>query len=154
MKLTIIAFGSFERSPEKLIYDDLLKRIKFKIILKELYLKNSKNISSSDLKERECELILKNIENGSTLIALDEKGSNLNSLDFAKLIDNFAINGISNLTFVIGGAGGLSSKIINKANYVLSLSKMTFPHILVRIFLIEQIYRAQSIISNHPYHRY
>jgi 23S rRNA (pseudouridine1915-N3)-methyltransferase len=154
MKLTILAFGDFGRSPEKLIYDDFIKRMKCKIILKELHLKNSKNISSNDLKAREGELILSNIEHGSTLIVLDEKGKEFTSVEFAKLMHNYALNAISNLTFIIGGADGLSSKVIEKANIVLSLSKMTIPHILVRIFLIEQLYRAQSINSNHPYHRY
>jgi 23S rRNA (pseudouridine1915-N3)-methyltransferase len=153
MKINIIAFGDFHRSPQKIIFDDYLKRLKYKIILKELNLKNSKNIAINDLKDREAELILSNIENGSTIIALDEKGKEFSSIDFAKLFNNFALNGISNLTFIIGGADGLSSKIIKKANLVISLSKMTLPHILVRIFLIEQIYRAQSINANHPYHR-
>jgi len=91
---------------------------------------------------------------GILLIEVAQVGKDLSSLGFAKLIDNFAVNGISNLTFIIGGAGGLSPKIIKKAKIVISLSKMTLPHILVRIFLIEQIYRAQSINANHPYHRY
>jgi 23S rRNA (pseudouridine1915-N3)-methyltransferase len=154
MKITILAFGDFERSPEKMIFDDFIKRIKYKIFLKELNLKNTKNIEINDLKAREAELILNNIEQGSTIIALDEKGKEFDSVEFAKLFNNFAINGISNLTFIIGGAGGLSPKIIKKAKIVISLSKMTLPHILVRIFLIEQIYRAQSINANHPYHRY
>ncbi len=154
MKLTILAFGDFARSPEKSIYDDFIKRIKYKIILKELHLKNSKNIASDDLKAREGEIILSNIDNDSVVIALDERGKEFSSVEFAKLFNNFAVNGTSNLTFVIGGADGLSAKVISRANLVISLSKMTLPHILVRVFLIEQIYRAQSINSNHPYHRY
>ncbi len=154
MKLTILAFGDFKQSPEKLIYEDFIKRMKYKIILKELHLKNSKNIPSDDLKAREGELILSNIEHGSTLIALDENGKEFTSVEFAKVMNNLALKSISNLYFVIGGACGLSPKVIEKADMVLSLSKMTIPHILVRIFLIEQLYRAQSINSNHPYHRY
>jgi 23S rRNA (pseudouridine1915-N3)-methyltransferase len=87
------------------------------------------------------------------LIALDEKGKEFTSQNFAKLIADFSLRGDSNLTFIIGGANGLDAQILNRANLKMSLSLMTFPHLMVRSILLEQLYRAQSIIAGHPYHR-
>lgn len=153
MKISILAFGEFDNSAEKTIFDEFLKRIKGKVELKELNVKNSKNLNVEELKTKEAELINNNLQKNQTIITLDENGLELTSIEFAKIINKFHINGNSNFVFVIGGANGLSKDIIKKSHLNLSLSKMTLPHILVRIFLIEQLYRAQSIIANHPYHR-
>ena len=153
MKIFILAFGNFNNSVYKTLFEEYAKRISYKIELKELKLKNSNNLSSELLKHKEAELILGNLETDSILIALDEKGKQLDSVEFARTLNNFKLNSSSKITFVIGGADGLDQRIIKKANLVLGLGKMTLPHLLARVVLIEQIYRAQTIINNHPYHR-
>ena len=101
----------------------------------------------------EAEILLNNVPNGAKIIALDEKGKEFSSVDFAEKLKNFANLGDSNLAFIIGGADGLSEELKRKADLILSFSKMTFPHMMIRAFLTEQIYRAYTIINNHPYHR-
>lgn len=153
MKIFILAFGNFNNSAYKSLFEEYAKRISYKIELKELKLKNSNNLSSELLKHKEAELILGNLETDSILIALDEKGKQIDSVEFSKILNNFQLNYSSKITFIIGGADGLDEKIIKKANLVLGLGKMTLPHLMARVVLIEQIYRAQTIINNHPYHR-
>lgn len=153
MKISIISIGKFENSPHKQVFETYLKRLKWKVELKELELKNAKNFSSTELKNAEEALILKALKPESKLIILDEKAKQYRSQDFAKLISDSALYGSSNLSFVIGGADGLSPEIIKKAEVKISLSLMTFPHLMVRAILVEQLYRAQTIIEGHPYHR-
>lgn len=153
MRITILSLGYFGNSPHKTVFENYAKRLKWKIDLKEIELKNSKNISSEQLKNGEAELILKNLRPSSKLIVLDERGKQFSSIEFAQKISEFALNGESDLTFVIGGADGLSQKILEKSSLKISLGKMVFPHLMVRTMLIEQLYRASTIINQHPYHR-
>lgn len=153
MKISIISIGKFENSPHKLVFDTYLKRLKWKVELKEMDLKNAQNMSVDKIKEGEGDLILKALKPSSKLIVLDEKGKQFTSIDFSKLMANFAVDGDSDLSFVIGGANGLSAEVLKKAHLKISFSAMTFPHLMVRSILIEQLYRAQSIIAGHPYHR-
>jgi len=101
--------------------------------------------------EDESGRILKLLKPESFVVVLDERGKSLDSKEFSKLILNQVSFG-KNIVFVIGGAYGVSRSLIERADFVLSLSSMVFPHQLVRLILIEQIYRAQTITSNHPYH--
>lgn len=153
MKVTIISIGKFENSPHKLVYETYFKRLKWKIDLRELELKNSQNFSVDKIKTGEEELILKALRPSSKLILLDERGKTFTSRGFAKLISDFAVQGDSDLTFVIGGADGLSPELLKKSHLKISLGSMTFPHLMVRSMLIEQLYRAQTILEGHPYHR-
>lgn len=153
MKLSIISPGNFGNSPHKNVFEEYRKRLKWKLELKEIELKNAQNFSSEKLKECEADLILKTLKPASKLIALDEGGRQFSSVEFAKLISDFALHGDSDLTFVIGGADGLSKKILQKASLKISLGIMTFPHLMVRAMLAEQLYRAATIIDKHPYHR-
>jgi 23S rRNA (pseudouridine1915-N3)-methyltransferase len=153
MKITIISIGKFEKHLQKPIFDDYLKRLKWNINLKELEAKVSSKISGEALKNKEGEVILANIKDSSKIIALDENGKQHKSRAFAKIISDSALQGNSHLTFIIGGANGLSQAVLNKANLKISLGLMTFPHMMVRSILIEQIYRAFTIANNHPYHR-
>ncbi len=153
MKITIISIGKFENSPHRLAFENYLKRMKWDIELKELELKNAHNLSVDKIKEGEGKLIAKAIKSGSLVIALDEKGKEFTSQNFAKLIADFAVKGDSHLTFLIGGANGLSSDIVGEAKLKIALGLMTFPHLMVRTMLMEQLYRAQSIIAGHPYHK-
>lgn len=153
MKISIISIGKFENSPHKQVFETYIKRLKWKVELKELDLKNSQNLSVPKIKEGEGALILKALKPSSKLIILDEDGKQFSSVAFSKMISDFAVAGDSDLSFVIGGSDGLSEEILQKSNLKISFGKMTFPHLMVRAILAEQLYRAQSIIAGHPYHR-
>ncbi len=152
MKISIISIGKFSKNdPNYDLFLKYQKRLSWKLELKELEAKG--NLQGEVLKMREAELLLGNVPSSAKIIALDEKGRMLSSQEFASSIQNFANNGSSNLAFIIGGADGLGEEVKKKADLVLSFGKMTFPHMMIRSFLAEQIYRANSIINNHPYHR-
>ncbi len=153
MKISIISIGKFENSPHKHVFETYIKRLKWKVELKELDLKNSQNLSVPKIKEGEGALILKALKPSSKLIVLDEDGKQFSSVAFAKMISDFAVAGDSDLSFAIGGSDGLSEEVLKKSNLKISFGKMTFPHLMVRAILAEQLYRAQSIIVGHPYHR-
>ena len=152
MKLTILSIGKFRKfDPARELFLEYQKRLSWKVELKELELKG--NFQGEVLKIKEGELMLSKVPNGAKIIALDEKGKMFSSPEFASIIKNYANHGSSELAFIIGGADGLSSELKQKADLILSFSKMTFPHLMIRAFLAEQIYRANTIISGHPYHR-
>ncbi len=152
MKITIISISKFENSHFKTIFQDYQKRLP-NLTLKEIEFKKTKSMPIEKIKEQESNLILKNLNKNSIIISLDENGIQYKSTEFAKLLENYSINGNSNIDFIIGGAFGLSKNILEKSHKIISLGKMTFAHLMVRIMLIEQIYRANSIISGHPYHK-
>ena len=153
MKITILSIGKFDKSPYRELFEYYLKRLKWKIELKEIEFKNTKSYEESKIKNEEGALLLKNLHNFSKIIVLDERGKQFSSPEFANILENFNVAGDSNIAFVIGGAFGLSEEVKNKADILFSISKMTLPHLMVRGFLIEKIYRASTIISNHPYHK-
>lgn len=114
------------------------------------------NLSEKDIervKNIEGEKILSKIKDGAYVIALEIGGKSLDSVAFSHKINDLMIDYHSNITFVIGGSLGLSDEVLKRADYKLSFSKMTFPHKLMRVILMEQIYRAFRIINNHPYHK-
>lgn len=145
--------GKFENSPFKAVFENYIKRSKWKIELRELELKNAQSLSSIELKTREAALILKELKPQTKLIILDENGKEYKSRDFSKMLANLAVQGDSNITFIIGGSDGLAEEILQKPALKISLGLMTFPHLMVRAILAEQLYRAQTIIEGHPYHR-
>ena len=119
--------------------------------------KFDKNLSENDIniiKEKESNKIIDKINKLSNpfLIALDLKGDNLNSIEFAKQIEKIPIKGYSTIVFVIGGSLGISDKLLSMANEKICFSSLTFPHQLIRVFLLEQIFRAFKIINNENYH--
>lgn len=105
------------------------------------------------IRQKEGERILKAIPAGSYVIALAINGKSLSSEEFSEKIDSLGIGGVSHITFLIGGSLGLSEECLRRADYHLSFSKMTFPHQLMRVILLEQIYRAYRIMRNEPYHK-
>ena len=105
-----------------------------------------------NLYEKEYRKALSIIKPGSILISLDESGNNYSSINFSKKM-KFWIEEYSNIYFIIGGPDGLSDEVKDKSGSILSLSKLTFPHQLAKVILIEQVYRSISIMNNHPYHR-
>jgi|SRR5438067_13593684 len=114
--------------------------------------KNTGMMSEMDLKKREGEMILSWLKPQDFFVALDQSGKELSSEQLAEFIQARANESAKNLVFVIGGAFGLDAKILQKADYKWSLSKLTFPHQLVRLILVEQVYRACTIIRNEKYH--
>ena len=115
-------------------------------------IKNAKNMSESQQKEREGELILAQLDSSDFVVLLDEHGKEYTSRDFAKSIEQRAIGGTKRLVFVVGGPYGFSPAVYGRANMMLSLSRMTFSHQLVRLVFVEQLYRAMTILKGEPYH--
>ena len=105
-----------------------------------------------EIKEKECQNILKHIQKDSFVIALDLKGKELSSEEFSKKLEDISMEK-SHLTFIIGGSLGLTETLINQSNFKICFSKMTFPHQLIRVFLLEQIFRAFKISKGETYHR-
>lgn len=114
--------------------------------------KNAKNLSKEQLKTKEGILILKKLEKGDWLILLDERGKEFTSLKFATYIENMLQQSHKKIIFLIGGAYGFSPDVYQRANAKIALSKMTFSHQMIRLFVLEQIYRAMTILRNQPYH--
>lgn len=108
---------------------------------------------NNNIKAKEGERILSAIREDAYVIALAIDGKMLDSVELSEKLEQLGINGISNMTFVIGGSLGLDSRVLSCADYRLSFSKMTFPHQLMRVILLEQIYRAYRIMKNEPYHK-
>ena len=118
--------------------------------------KAPENMSKAEeikVRYREGQGILKHIKSDTYVIALDIQGKMISSEEFAKLVNNLGIKGRSNIAFVIGGSLGLSDEILKRTDYRLSFSPMTFPHQLMRVILLEQIYRGYRIIKGEPYHK-
>ena len=115
-------------------------------------IKNTKNLSESQQKQKEGALILDRLNNTDILVLLDEKGKQYDSLGFSEYLQKQMNSGLKQLVFVIGGPYGFSDAIYQKANGKISLSKMTFSHQMIRLFFIEQLYRGFTILKNEPYH--
>lgn len=155
MKITLIVIG---KTDKKYILEGvseyekrLLHYCKFEMkVIPDI--KNSKSMSESVQMQKEGELIIASIRPTSELILLDEKGSEFSSVEFAKLIERKGVAGKSEITFVIGGPYGFSPEAKARANGLVSLSRLTFSHQIVRIIFMEQLYRAMTIIKGEPYH--
>jgi len=155
MTITLIAIGKTDNKELASLtatYIDRLKHyIKFKFdILPDI--KNTKNLSVAQQKQKEGELILKHIKSSDVVLLLDEQGKEFSSVAFAEQLQKRMNSGIKDLILVIGGPYGFSTDIYARANGKVSLSKMTFSHQMVRLFVVEQIYRAFTILKNEPYH--
>ncbi len=133
-------------------YQNRLKHyIKFELeIIPDI--KNVKNLSELQQKEKEGQLILQKLQSSDQLILLDEKGKEFRSVEFANWLQKKMNSGIKQLVLVIGGPYGFSDTVYKKASGKISLSKMTFSHQMVRLFVVEQLYRGFSILRNEPYH--
>lgn len=114
--------------------------------------KNSKNLSEEQQKDKEGELILQQVLSSDEVFLLDEKGMEVSSVEFARFLEKKMLSGLRRLVFVIGGPYGFSSGVYSRANGKLSLSKMTFSHQMVRLIFTEQLYRAFTILKGEPYH--
>ena len=155
MKITLILNGKTEDDyivKGFSVYENRLKHyISFETIIIPA-LKNTKAISIEQQKQKEGELIFKNIQSADKLILLDENGKEYNSVGFSDFIQKEMNSGIKNVVFVVGGPYGFSEEVYKRANGKIALSKMTFSHQMVRLFFVEQLYRAMTILKNEPYH--
>lgn len=155
MKVELIAIGKTNESylEEGIsLYQSRLKHyLKFGLqIIPNL--KKTNNLSANIIKEKEAELIFKRLHSEDFLVLLDEKGKQYNSIEFAKFIDHKLQLSVKRLVFLIGGAYGVSDQVKKRADVVLSLSMMTFSHQMIRLFIVEQIYRGMTILKGEPYH--
>ena len=114
--------------------------------------KNARNLTPDLLKKEEAKLFLNIIENTDLVVLLDEKGKQFTSREFAQKLDPYQNNSIKKICFLVGGAYGFSEEMYQRANEKISISKMTFTHQMIRLFFVEQIYRADQILQGKPYH--
>jgi 23S rRNA (pseudouridine1915-N3)-methyltransferase len=155
MTIKLIAIGKTDNKQLLTLIEDYQKRLSFYIkfsfdIIPDI--KNAKNLSEAQQKQKEGELILKKLSNTDVLMLLDENGKQMDSVGFSNYLQKHMNSGIKQLVFVIGGPYGFSQDVYNKAQGKISLSKMTFSHQMVRLFIIEQLYRGFTILRNEPYH--
>jgi 23S rRNA (pseudouridine1915-N3)-methyltransferase len=151
MRILIVAVGRAGRGPVKAQVDEYAGRLKPPLELVEV--EERRPLPAPALKAREAELLLKAVPAGALLVALDGRGKVLSSEELAERLAAWRDRGPKALAFVIGGADGLDQSVLDRADFVLSLGPMTWPHMLVRVMLAEQLYRASSILAGHPYHR-
>jgi len=155
MNIKLLAIGKTDNKQlEELTYN-YIKRlqhyIKFNFeVISDI--KNAKNLSEVQQKEKEGKLILNKIGNSDVLILLDEKGKQYDSVAFSSFLQKHMNSGIKQLIFVIGGPYGFSPEVYDRSNGKVSLSKMTFSHQMIRLFFTEQLYRGFTILKNEPYH--
>lgn len=155
MNIKLLVVGKTDNAALQQLILEYEKRLSFYVnfelqIIPDL--KNAKTLSLQQQKIKEGELILKSVENHHQLILLDERGNEFTSVGFSEYLQKKMNTGIKQITFVIGGAYGFSDEVYARANGKISLSKLTFSHQMVRLFFVEQIYRAFTILRNEPYH--
>lgn len=159
MNISIITVGKLKEKYLKDGIDEYKKRLSRYCSIDIIEVQDEKAPESLSEKEeeqvkiREGQGILKHIKDGTYVIALDIKGKMISSEEFSTLISDLGISGNSNIAFVIGGSLGLSQEVLARADYKLSFSKMTFPHQVMRLILLEQIYRGFRIMKGEPYHK-
>ena len=159
MKITLITVGKIKEKYLEQAIAEYSKRLSRYCKLEIIQVADEKTpdgaspLVEEQIKEKEGQRILSHIKDGMYVIALAIQGNMLTSEELAQKMDTLGISGISHAAFVIGGFLGLSEQVLKRADYQLSFSKMTFPHQLMRVILLEQIYRSYRIISGAPYHK-
>lgn len=157
MRIVVAAIGRARAAPEQALFDDYARRLVRQgpagLTLELREAEERRKLTVEARRAAEAELLSAQIPKGATTVALDGRGKSLTSEDFAKRLRRWRDDGVADLAFVIGGADGLDPGLVKRADLILSLGEMTWPHLLVRAMLAEQIYRAQSILLGHPYHR-
>ena len=154
-----VCVGKIKEKYLKLGIDEFSKRLSKYCKLDVIELDDEKapeNLSDKEMlmiKDKEGKKILSKVKDNSYVMALAIDGKNLSSEELASTINDLGVRGNSHITFIIGGSLGLSDEVLSRANYKLSFSKMTFPHQLMRLILLEQVYRAYRINSGEPYHK-
>ena len=151
MRVHLIAVGKLKSGPHEALARHYAERLACPLVLRDV--DEKRPLPPPELKEREAALLLAALPKGATSVALDEHVKTLASDAFAARLARWRNAGIADLAFLIGGAEGLAETVRQQADLVLSLGPMTWPHLLVRGMLLEQLYRAQQILAGHPYHR-
>jgi 23S rRNA (pseudouridine1915-N3)-methyltransferase len=154
MRILIAAVGRVRAGPERDLFEAYRRRLTWPLSLKEV--EERRPLPAARLTTREGELLLAALPakaGGLVVVALDERGKALASEAFARRIADWRDGGAQDLAFLIGGADGHAPAVRERADFVLSLGPMTWPHLMVRAMLAEQLYRAQQILAGHPYHR-
>jgi 23S rRNA (pseudouridine1915-N3)-methyltransferase len=151
MRLHVIAVGRLKGGPHEALARYYAERIAWPLTLRDV--EEKRPLSASEIREREGALLLAAAPPRATLVVLDARGQALTSEGFAERLKRWRDGGTDDLAFLIGGAEGLADAVRQKAHLVLSLGAMTWPHLLARGMLLEQLYRAQQILAGHPYHR-
>ena len=159
MKITIVCVGKIKEKFYRDALAEYTKRLSrycsltITEVTDEKTKEQASETESAIIKDREGERILKSIRDDGYVIVLAIDGKNLDSVELSEKIDKLGLSGKSNVYFVIGGSLGLSDAVMKRADYKLSFSRMTFPHQLMRVILLEQIYRSYRIINHEPYHK-
>ena len=159
MKITIIGVGRLKEKYWQAAVEEYSKRLSKYVKLEIIEVSdektpdNASDIVNEQIKNKEGERILSAIKDDAYVCALAIEGKMLDSVELSEKIERLGIEGTSNITFVIGGSLGLADAVLKRADYKLSFSRMTFPHQLMRVILLEQIYRAYRIMKNEPYHK-
>ena len=159
MKITVITVGKIKEKYLKDAIAEYSKRLskycKLEIIevADEKTPDNASEIVEDSIRSKEAERILKYVKDDAYVITLEINGKQLTSEELADKVEKLGVQGTSHIIFIIGGSIGLGEEVLQKSNYALSFSKMTFPHQLMRVILLEQIYRSYRIISGEPYHK-
>lgn len=154
MNVTILAIGKKHEPRLEAAILEYSKRLSHYVKLQWQLVdtKTTATMSENEIRDAESRLIINRLNTGDTVILLDERGQHLDSPQLADKLQNYMNQGTKNLVFVIGGAYGVSEEMINRVNSVWSLSKLVFPHQLVRLILAEQLYRAHTILAGEKYH--
>ena len=159
MKITVIGVGRLKEKYWQAAIDEYSKRLSKYVKLDIIEVPDERapeNLSAAEeeiVKKNEGERILKNIKDGAYVIALAINGKMLSSEELSEFLNERMVRGAGHIVFVIGGSLGLSKEVLDRADYKLSFSKMTFPHQMMRVILLEQFYRAVKIMKNEPYHK-
>jgi 23S rRNA (pseudouridine1915-N3)-methyltransferase len=151
VRLWLAAVGRARPGPETDLYQGYAARLQPSLQLREV--EEKRRLSPPERKAREAEPLLGAVPGGAMLVALDETGRSMGSREFAIKLGRWRDEGVADLAFLVGGADGHGEAVRSRAGLLLSLGPMTWPHMLVRVLLAEQLWRAQSILAGHPYHR-
>jgi 23S rRNA (pseudouridine1915-N3)-methyltransferase len=151
MRILLAAVGRARSDPAGALFDHYAARLSWPLTVREVSL--GRRLPPERLRAAEGERLLAAVPKGAVTVALDSQGAALSSEALAERLRAWRDGGVSDVAFLIGGAGGLDPAVREAADLVLSLGPMTWPHILVRALLAEQLYRAQTILAGHPYHR-
>ncbi|AKA33728.1 23S rRNA (pseudouridine(1915)-N(3))-methyltransferase RlmH [Flagellimonas lutaonensis] len=155
MTITLLTIGKTDSSALQNLIENYTARLKHYVRFEMVVIpdiKKTKNISENQQKEKEGEVLLKQLQPADFFVLFDEKGKQFTSVGFADLLQKHMNSGLKNLVFAIGGPYGFSAAVQKRANAKISLSKMTFSHQMVRLFVVEQLYRGFTILRNEPYH--
>ncbi len=159
MKITILAVGKIKEKFYRQAIEEFEKRLSRYCKLEIVEVADEKTPDHASeaeellIKEKEGQRLLKHVRDDAWICALAINGKMLDSVELSEKLESLGVSGISHIIFVIGGSLGLAEQVLKRADYLLSFSKMTFPHQLMRVILLEQIYRSCRILSKQPYHK-